>query len=98
MPSTTGNVVSTQQFKAGAGVYRGRRDIAKFAFYREISRNSAISAINRELHKLSRNFVKKRFFREISPKFKAQVLAEGVFQNVRKCFIMSKPALPDWIT
>ena len=69
----------------GAGVYRGRRETAKFAVFREISRNLPFSAKYREICSLSRNIAKFAVYRELSRK-----LPSAVFARVLKnCFKMS---------
>ena len=51
---------------AEASIYRGLCDIAKFAIYREKSRNLLFTAINREILDTPRNIAKYPSFREKS--------------------------------
>ena len=69
-----------------AGVYRGRRETAKFAVYREISRNLTFAAKYREICSLSRNIAKVSVYREISQKLHAAVFA----RVLEKCLKMSR--------
>ena len=70
----------------GAGVYRGRRDTAKFAVFREISRNLPFAAKYREICSLLRNIAKFSVYREISRKLDAAVFPRVLEQ----CFKMSR--------
>ena len=70
----------------GAGVYRGRRETANFAVFRELSRNLPFAAKYREICSLSRNIAKFSVYREISRKLHAAVFA----RVLEKCFKMSR--------